>query len=288
MRYIIFSLVLFSWFSLIPSALAASLKISSELESFRVGDVVSVLVLIDTESQTLNAVEAEIIFPSDILEFVTVNDAGSVISLWVKKPTFDGVDSVSLSGITPGGFSSQTTELLELKFRAVKAGQGMVVSDQVKLLIHDGLGTEALVEKQNLPINVNSDEASVVANDIDEERPENFKPEIIEDPDVFNGKHTLIFSTKDKNSGINRYEVKEGWFGRYHLAESPYELENQSLDKEIQVKAIDNAGNERLETIYPQNWQPWSKRPAVIFSILIACVLSLLIWRRILKIQSTK
>jgi len=119
-----------------------------------------------------------------------------------------------------------------------------------------------------------------VTNVVDDERPEPFTPEIIQDQDVYDGDHVLIYATEDKGTGIDYFAVKEGWLGAYLKADSPYHIKHQSLDRKISVKAVDKLGNERVEVIYPQNWQPWYERSRLIIGILILCALSLYtVWR---------
>ena len=79
---------------------------------------------------------------------------------------------------------------------------------------------------------------------IDITPPKEFEPKIAE----IDGRRYLIFATKDKTSGIEYYEVKEGK-GSFKKADSPYLLENQRLGTLIKVKAVDKAGNERVEEI---------------------------------------
>ena len=97
---------------------------------------------------------------------------------------------------------------------------------------------------------------------IDATPPEEFKPEIGQDPSIFEGKYFLSFATTDKTSGIDYYEVKEapkeilrlptGQGKRdWKRAESPYLLEDQYLKSKISVKAVDKAGNERISEIIP-------------------------------------
>lgn len=281
MRYIYLSFFVFSFFAIfVIPVYAAVIKIDSDFSSLNVGDIFTVSILADTENQIVNAVDTEISFPSEMLEYVSADDGESLVSLWVQKPAYDGFSSIAFSGIAPGGFSSNNANLLILKFKAIKAGQGNIEMNTAKLLLHDGLGTEASLTKQNLHITINNNDSQIVVNTIDDEMPESFNPEIIQDPDVYEGANTLIFSAKDKGSGIDRYEVKEGWFSRFQIADSPYKIKNQNLDEKIQVKAIDKVGNERLEIIYPQNYQPINERSGIIVSIIALCVIALYILRR--------
>jgi len=91
---------------------------------------------------------------------------------------------------------------------------------------------------------------------IDIKDPEEFTPKIGQDSSVFEGKYFLNFSTIDKISGIDHYEVleikdkqqdREDW----KVVESPYVLEDQTLNSLIKVKAVDKADNERIAQIIP-------------------------------------
>lgn len=289
MRYIfLLPFIFFSYGIFVMPALAAVIKVESDFNALHVGDVFTVDVAIDTEKQTLNAIETEIIFPNDLLEYVSSDDGDSVISLWIQKPNFHDSNIVTLSGITPGGFIQKDAKLLSLTFKVLQVGQGNIENINTKLLLHDGLGTETITKYQNLHLSIVEGDSSIVVNAVDEEIPEHFNPEIIQDEDVFEGKYALIFSTKDKGSGMGHYEVREGWFGDYQNAESPYELKYQSLDKKIFIKAIDLVGNERVEILYPQNWKPWYEQTGVIVSILILCVLTLFIFWRFFRFQLKK
>ena len=85
---------------------------------------------------------------------------------------------------------------------------------------------------------------------VDATSPEKFQAEIGQDPSVFEGKYFLGFSTQDKTSGIDYYEVKEGK-GDFKRAQMPYLLDDQTLNGKIIVKAVDKAGNEQISEIIP-------------------------------------
>jgi hypothetical protein len=279
-KFLIVMVVVFGYVCSGVSAAAATLSLKSDFSALRVGDVFVVDLIIDTEKQTLNAAEVEVIFPNDIFEYVNSNEGDSVVSLWVEEPSYQEPNLVTFSGITPGGFAGEETELMSFTFRAKGIGQGNIEINQASALLHDGLGTSVELTKQNLHLAVVEGDSEIVVRSVDDEIPEHFSPEVIQDKDVYNGAHSLIFATEDKGSGLDHFMVKEGWFGTYEKADSPYLLKTQSLDKKIVIKAVDRQGNERVEILYPQNWQPWSERRGVVLSILILCVLSLfLLWR---------
>ena len=89
---------------------------------------------------------------------------------------------------------------------------------------------------------------------IDSTPPNDFLPKIGKDPSVFGGKYFLTFATTDETSGIDHYEISETRGKRQEIwkkAESPYLLEDQSLQSKILVKAVDKAGNERIVQLQP-------------------------------------
>jgi len=102
---------------------------------------------------------------------------------------------------------------------------------------------------------------------IDSTPPEDFKPEIGRDPAIFEGKYFLSFATIDATSGVDYFEVKEGKRD-FKRAESPYLLEDQSLESKILVKAVDKAGNERIAEIIP----PAKPFPYRIIPVIVICL----------------
>jgi hypothetical protein len=113
---------------------------------------------------------------------------------------------------------------------------------------------------------------------IDSTPPEDFKPEIGKDPTIFEGKYFLSFATTDKTSGIDHFEILEAdrrGFKRgttrkaeWKRVESPYLLEDQSLQSIIKVKAVDKAGNEKISEIIP----PAKPFPYWIIFVIIVCL----------------
>ena len=126
---------------------------------------------------------------------------------------------------------------------------------------------------------------------IDVTSPEEFKPEIGKASAVFEGKYFLSFVTQDRMSGVAHYEVAElrrTLLGgteekkEWKVGESPYLLEDQSLRSVIKVKAVDKAGNERIEEIVPPYKVTW-KDVLVIILILIGAGVIYWIIRKIKK-----
>ena len=120
---------------------------------------------------------------------------------------------------------------------------------------------------------------------IDTRPPQVFKPEISQDPLIFEGKYFLSFFAQDLTSGISHYEVLETnkEEGTWKVTESPYLLEDQSLRSVIKVKAIDKAGNERITEIIPEvKVFPWW----IITIVLIMAGVIWWLWKKYINLNT--
>jgi hypothetical protein len=207
-----------------------------------VGDTFEVGVFLDSHSQSVAVVESLLTF-TDGLRLVDIRDGNSVINLWLDRPHSSDT-AVAFSGLVPGGYTGDRGELFTLVFQAQKIGEMRIESPQTSILLNDGKGTPAEVVPAPIGVTVVSEgETAAYTEPTDTDPPEDFTPLLI-DPGQF-GYWALAFATQDKGSGIDHYEVKEGWFG-WQEATSPYTLAGQKLRGPIYVRAIDRAGNERL------------------------------------------
>lgn len=262
---------------------AATIHFEQPADIVQVGDTLTVAILLNTEGQTINAVEAEVAYDTDALVLQEVVDGESIVNFWVQAPKNTEAGKVSFSGITPGGITGRDLNLLTLEFGAKKEGVGSVLLENVQVLLHDGLGTPVATTIVPLSFNIlgQSTVPSHSTEYIDTEPPEPFLPLVTTDPDVFDGRHFLVFDTEDKGSGIDFYQVREGEFGVYDNAISPYEIKDQSLTKKMFVKAVDKEGNEYVATLYPQNYEPWYQTTPIKTAILVVCLgIVLLLLRR--------
>ncbi len=264
---IIFLALIFSW----PIASQAVLFSWTDSQStLAINTDIEIALLVDPQGQNINALEGEIkLVPG--LDLVDILDNKSIVSFWVEAPKLEK-NSIYFSGIVPGGFTDKK-ELLTLKLRASSDLRADMILANVQAFLNDGLGSKASVELEAYTINFVANQAVVSTPPIiiDQEMPEDFTPiisrlDLIEENTFF-----LIFATKDKNSGIDYYEVREAW-GRYEKATSPYRIKNQKLDGDIFIKAVDKAGNERVVKVlafYPKAWYKKYEFYAIIITALI-------------------
>ena len=224
----------------------------------------SVGVRIDAKNQ-INAISAGIFIPPEIA-FVDAVLGNSIINFWVEKPSFDESSRIlTFSGIVPGGFQGEKEPLLTIKIKtAGQEGKAILTfnKEKTKIYLHTSEGVEDSLELESLTLPISKGKENISVEIIDRYLPEDFKPEISRDPNVFENKWFLIFATQDKGLGVDHYEVCEKK-KKCVVAESPYLLQNQDLDEEIVVKAVDKNGNERVTAIPSQKPRVWYKNYAI-------------------------
>ena len=277
---------------------AAEISFDAKIKEIAVGERFEVGIFLNTEEEYINAVEGKVIFPKDLLELKEIRDGNSIINFWVDKPRIDtnintNKHEIAFGGITPGGYLGKKGLVFSMILKTKKEGEAEISIHDVKTFLNDGRGTETKTIGKNLLVSISAD-ISVPSwvSPQDTEPPEDFKPEIASDPEIFEGKYFLVFATQDKGAGIDHYAIHEStrkkdatridtkkWTG----AESPYVLKDQGLRSYIYVKAIDKAGNKRIATLSPQNPLKWYENYLIWIIIIVVIIITYFIKRILWK-----
>lgn len=291
-KIILSFVLLFGLYFAMP-VLAANVFFDVDNQAFAPGEEFLVSVFLNTEKESLNAIEGKIIFPADLIEAKEIRNGNSAINFWIEKPNISSLGEIVFSGITPGGLNDSKNFLFSVVYRALENGNGELKLEGLRVLKNDGLGTLAITKTSPFVFSISPSSSTTVKTlepIQDLELPEDFLPIIESDPSIFDGQYFLVFATQDKLSGLNRYEVREGAWGWYRIAESPYLLKNQALDKKIFVKAIDEAGNTRIAILEARNQTPWYQQYEIFVILIIIIVLIIIIgflfkklWQRFIK-----
>ena len=133
-------------------ASAAQLIVSPASGTFQVGSTFDVGVYLDTQGQSVNVVEADLLFPPDVLQLVSPTLGQSVFSVWTSPPVFDNSKGlVQLSGGIPNGINVSRGLITTLTFRVKQASSAAVIhySDQSSILANDGSGTNILTNSSS-------------------------------------------------------------------------------------------------------------------------------------------
>ena len=265
------------YFLFSESVFAAEIFLSTKSQEVKVNQLFEVGVFINTNEESINAIEGKIIFPQDFLKLKKINDGNSVINFWVEKPKIKS-GQIFFSGIIPGGYSGKKGFILSLVFQSTEQGQGLIKTCDIKALLNDGKGTKTKVITSNLQFVISEQALSpkiFLPEKKDINKPEIFKPMVASNSTMFDGKYFLVFATQDKGSGIDHYEVKEG-LGSFETVSSPYVLANQNLDVILKVKAVDKNGNQRIVEILAKNSKKWYEN--YWFRGIIIVIASLILW----------
>lgn len=255
---------------------AAVLSAASSEEGYKVGDIISIDLNLDSQGEYINAMEIKVQYDSSHLELDDFSKGNSIINYWIVDPRLDNSGKLDFTGGIPNGFEGKAGLLAKLIFKAIVSGETeiKILSDS-RVLLNDGQGSPAKLSIGNLKIIIsekiagqNQDEWQSIIN-LDKISPEPFKIYLNHSDKLFGGQYFVAFSTNDKQTGVDYYEIKEG-NGVWQKSSSPYLLRDQSLNKKIAVRAVDKAGNERVEILIRDNAESWLSRGWPIVSLLLA------------------
>lgn len=123
---------------------AATLFLKPQSQTISQGDSFIVEVILDTEDEEVNTVGTNLIFPSDLLEVINLSKGGSILTLWVKEPSFSEENKlIQFQGGVPGGFGGEGL-IGKVFLKAKKLGTAKInFSSDSQVLLHDGRGTPA-------------------------------------------------------------------------------------------------------------------------------------------------
>lgn len=270
-QFSIFKISLIISFVLFPTiAFGAVLSLEPSQGEYNLGDVFLVEIRLDSQGEYLNAAEVYLTFDPEILQVKDFSQGNSILTLWVKEPAFSNKQgSISFTGGIPGGYQGVNGILGKIVFQAKQLGYTEVrFGDNSQLLLNDGLGSQAVLETHGAVFNILAGEPELIKDEWQEGiiqdniPPESFKIEVSQNQSIFDGKYFITFSTTDKQTGIDYYEIaelklmdrilkKEKW----QKGASPYLLTDQKMRSVVKVRAMDKAGNARIEEIkFPIKW----------------------------------
>jgi hypothetical protein len=262
---------------------AAEITLNSGTKNIKVGDQFEVQFLLNSNDESINAVESTIVFPKEIFELKEIKNSNSIISFWSQPPKASG-NKIHFSGVVPGGYAGRSGSVISMIFQALTEGASAIEISDATALRNDGKGTRAQTTISNLKLAVAGQATApkTATKEKDTDPPEEFIPVISKDESIFDDKYFLVFAAQDKGSGIDYYEVCEGK-RECVKTESLYLLQNQNLNEEIAVKAVDKSGNVRTVALPPQKGDSWYTNRLYLGIIVVATLFAYIIIRRVWK-----
>ncbi len=116
------------------------------------GGILETSILLNSEGESVNAVEASLRFPPERLQLVTPTAGNSIISLWTSQPTVNNEKgTLHLQGVILGGTNISRGLVATLRFRVKAPGEAFLQfnGEKTRVLRNDGNGTDALHNTQN-------------------------------------------------------------------------------------------------------------------------------------------
>jgi len=123
----------------------ASLFLEPANGSYRVKENFSIKIRVNSDGATINAAEASISFPVDLIEVQSLSKSNSIFQLWPEEPAFSNSRGVINfgGGIPAPGFNGIGT-IATINFKVKKEGEANVNISEGQVLAADGRGTDIL------------------------------------------------------------------------------------------------------------------------------------------------
>jgi len=147
--------IIFTLFLLPLCAHAATVRLVASGTAVS-GQPFNVGVMLDTQGDDANTVQATIDYPANIVSLQSVNDGGSIIDFWITPPAAASSGEVAFAGIVPGGFTGSSGTLISLVFNPLASGTAAFNVATATVLRNDGLGS-------SIPVTLSS--AAVIVTD---------------------------------------------------------------------------------------------------------------------------
>lgn len=138
------------------SAEASHISIEPELTSLEIGETSRVNIYLDTEGNSINAIDLTLLYPPDRVQLVSPSTGQSIISIWTTQPRFDNYKGlIQMQGGIPGGIKSSRALIASFIFRGYATGNAiLLLSESSRALLNDGMGTNDNLDSQSGEIKI--------------------------------------------------------------------------------------------------------------------------------------
>lgn len=160
---------------------AASMYLAPQTKTPGAGDTITVDLVINSDGQSINAAQATVSFPTDILEIVSVDTSGSIFNFWVEEPHFSNENgTLRFVGGSPQGKLGDVLSVLRMQVKARGVGNAQMGLSQAIITANDGKGTNILSSMAGTHITIGTQDATPEPEEVKEsvvEKVEEKKPE---------------------------------------------------------------------------------------------------------------
>lgn len=137
---------------------AATISLLPQSRTFGIGQEFSVDIKINTEEASINAAEATIRFPVDILELTAIDKISSAFGFWPDEPKISNEEgTLKFTGGTAKGITGESLQILKMKFKAKGAGFADLTLHDGAVTASDGKGTNVLSQLKGTTITIGTE-----------------------------------------------------------------------------------------------------------------------------------
>lgn len=124
-----------------PTQGEATITLNPENRTVALGQQFDMTLVVNSESISINGVEATLNFDSTALSVVEVSRNNSDFSLWTTEPNFSNDNgTIEFGGGSPTPFTGYA-DVIQITFQALQTGTTTVIYSGVRIIAADGLGT---------------------------------------------------------------------------------------------------------------------------------------------------
>lgn len=152
-----FAIILATTFLFANTANAASLFFTPGTGEFGLGKEIAVDLKIDSAGVGINAGQATIRFPKEMLEVKSIDKTDSTFNFWLEEPAFSNTDgAITFVGGTPYGISGASIQVLHIVFITKSSGVATVSIVDSAVTASDGSGTNVLTKTNDAAFTIPS------------------------------------------------------------------------------------------------------------------------------------
>ena len=134
-------------------ASAASYNLTADKETFVIGGTFSVDVKIESADVGVNAAQATITFPKDMVQVTGIDKSTSSFDFWLQGPSFSNdTGEVTFIGGSQSGISGKSLEVVRITFKVKGSGAVNIIFTDGAITASDGSGTNVLTAMNGLKL----------------------------------------------------------------------------------------------------------------------------------------
>lgn len=246
-RLILFLIIVIFSFLVATSTAAqsASFYLSPESGDYDLGETFPVSIFVNVQGTTINAAQATVYFPSEILKVIDISKKDSIFTVWFQEPVWSNSRGEILfgGGLPRPGYIGEAGEVITIFFQGKSEGRTKVDFGKEAIVANDPKGLNIFSFSQGGIYSVFP--SGVVPPPIDSQFP--LEVFVDNEGDPTNPRPLLYLGIEDETAELNYYEIKIGQGDRFRVSEreaNPFRLPLQAPGTQpITVRAVSQAGS---------------------------------------------